>query len=227
MNKGERIGSGSEKIIYNDALNSTDDFIKKRGERVYAELYRKEDVNSVKARYYLGKLINLLLPGFYPEVDQAGTEGLSGLKHFLRMQKLHQDEYHLSYKGVLSDEKRSWSVQQLENWIAEQDKALKHNEEFKVLKKLSLEYGLPLDDYEANFSLQTDGKLMVLDLPAGWYIEADENPSKPELIICFDKEKMQTAVKNFQGEQKDKCQQYFDKFIHFFEKYQENFYKHE
>lgn len=76
------IGVGSEKRIYNDPINK---------DRVIAKFHEhiEETVNQTKARYYLTKILHLLLPKNIPDMHWTGSD-----PHAYAIDKVEVDESH-------------------------------------------------------------------------------------------------------------------------------------
>jgi hypothetical protein len=203
------IAMGAEKSVYEDPKQHPEEPNKK----VIAEL-RDEDetINSVKARYYLAKIANILYPGFYPEVDLAGSNYNGEGKFFIRAKKLKRDlphriinqrDYYL-HKNLPVPR----TVQFLFRIMYELRKRNKRLD--KKMKKAEA-LGLPIDGYVGNFSRQPDGEFRNLDTPSPWVVLADENKQK-YIELEVEEAKLLKSIEALPQASKIQCLKYWQMF---------------
>lgn len=221
MKKGNFVGEGSEKRVYEDPLNQANEYLKKRGDRVIAEIHDKENesLNSLKARYYMAKVLNLLLPGFYSKLDLVAMESADDPEdpgYFTRMEKLERDEVH-KILGRRAEFLRL-NINPPEDLDATASLlafSVYQEPQYKEFVEKSEQFGLPIDPVADNFSIQSDGSLKCLDLPHCWTKQKNEQ-GEPYLGILFDEQKILQAIQTLPVEQRQKCSNYFNRFLGFY-----------
>ena len=154
LQPGELIAGGAQKRVYEDASNP---------DRVVAVLKHesvnlKENPIQLKGRYYLGKLLHLLHPESFPDVNYA-----TGKSNALILERIKMDD---------AEEGETWS---------ETSEA----ERTAFADRIRAETGMIVDKRFKNF-LRRDGELVYVDNEPAWeawhrYKEA-ERLYDPELL---------------------------------------------
>jgi hypothetical protein len=211
MKRGKFLGQGAEKIVFEDPYNNSDEYIKKRGKRVYAEIYDKsESENSIKARYYLAKVLEILIPGFYPKLDIAGKDPTG--KYYIRAEQLDADMIHKILNYVNTKENQGDPVAKIIYKLASfLSKIRNQDARFIEYGKISSEKGLPKDEFASNFS-KHKGKLMSMDIPHPWSIFKDVDGTY-WFDKSFDEKLVSAAIEKLPAELRAKCLHNWHRFL--------------
>jgi len=172
--RGEQIGKGSQKRVYEDGVCPED--------RVRAEFHtdivdNRLTVEEIKSIYYLNKIANLLFPENWPDIYEAG---MKPSKHFVA-QRLEVDSMHktMSDITVRRDENlRGINVsdrptEEENDFYLGQDEKIKARPEVTKFVEKVQEAGIAIDSSGRNFSFREDGEVQYLDLDTAFSSSPD------------------------------------------------------
>ncbi len=163
----EPIGEGRDKKVYPDAGNK---------DRVIAEFkeHIEETPNQIKARYYLTKILHLILPKNIPDMHMAGSE-----PNVYKVDKIEVDESQkvmqefatIGFSAKVEDLRRRKD----KNYLELTKKALEAasnndiDKDIYTFRRKIDELGIySLDDGPVNFSKDKDGNVQYLDSFSAW-----------------------------------------------------------
>ncbi len=187
-------GEGAEKIVYNDPHNN---------DRVIKEYkFESHSIQEVKAGYYIGKLLHLLLPSNIPNTHLSGKR--KDKNAIMVQEKIERDSEHVRLNHLFYKKEKTDSERTEELNLSEKRKVAV-NDSYLLSSLKSL--GVGFDQLPRNFSLQDNDEVVYLDSFQPWLIKHPLNAEghqdlsrKKELILNFNEQKVRTHIAGMQDE---------------------------
>jgi len=192
------LGEGNEKKVYVDPANE---------ERVIAERKEsaeKETYRQLKGRYYLTKIVHLLLPENIPNIHQAG-ESITG-KQTIDAERIAHSPGHEALQAALRTGEDSKSAgqqafEEMREGMSELDTAL---------SDLGLDFGIDLENL-GNYSISEAGNLNYLETFKPWEFDVVD---PTEVDALFGEDELREAIEVMEDAGvKAQCLQYLDRLL--------------
>ncbi|MBI2023178.1 hypothetical protein HYT01_01270 [Candidatus Giovannonibacteria bacterium] len=181
---GEHLGTGAEKEVYTDP-NNRDRVV------AYFREHVDETPNQIKARFYLTKILHLLMPKNIPDMHWAGSD-----PHAYQTDKIEVDENHKIMQEYVdlareAHHKKYKINEELSDKIFEiGDKVFSDNDVIAFKDRVK-EIGVnSLDHASINFSKNSEGNVQYLDSFYAWKFRNDGSPK-----LFFDFDILEAAIK--------------------------------
>lgn len=193
----EPLGQGDERKVFVDPENE---------ERVISELNseaQKDSPNALKARYYLTKILYMLLPDNIPDIYQTGEDG-DGKQTIDRARAPHSPGQELLQKNrrLGDDEEAAKDLM-----ISEMGSGM--NDLVAQLADIGL--GFNIDENVGNFTKDAKGKVQYLETFKAW--EPDVAGSG-KLEPLFDEQALRTAIEGIPDDtEKGQCLTYLNRLL--------------
>lgn len=189
----EPMGEGAEKKVYQNRHHP---------ERVLGVYKHPESPNRVKARYYLTKILHILLPDNIPDIHLSSSEPNAVVREKVNLDELYDQLQKIYVKGEWSDEDEK-RLQELEKQARERQYYDEHDL-IEILHNL----GIVIDEGSDNLAYDTNEKLKYFeDFPA-------VEKKKDNLERRFDETALRGAIDQITDEQlKEKAQKYLDRLM--------------
>lgn len=183
----EPLGIGDEKKVYQDKENP---------DRVIGMYKRKEiSPEQTKARYYLTKILHILLPKNIPDVHLSTAKPNAIMRKKVELGSAHHTiRGRMLEKGFLNKEKH----------IVEALGTIRNDVRIIELKRKLNDIGVNFDDFSGNFGIDNKGNAQ--------YIE-DFQPFNlsPNYIFVFNYSALEKAIMNLPQKEHDKAIKYLER----------------
>ena len=186
---GEKIAEGDEKLIYEDP-NSKEKVIALYKER------QLESPNTVKARFYLTKILHLLFPQNIPDIHWSGSD-----PHGYSTQRVEETRL-----GRLKNSLRPY-------YKSKQDK----KDEVALTNKFD-QLGIGFDHGPLNFMEDLDSKIVYVDSFWPWQVIMGEE----KLELNFNIDKLNSAIEDLPEGSRKVAQNHLSRLLELYKKEQDN-----
>ena len=186
---GSEIGSGSEKRVFEDLENED------RVIGVFDNENRPETPQQVKARFYLTKILHLLLPKNIADMHWATSEPRT-----IQSDKLEHSRLHKILNAGEGEDEASIDKAKAED-------AMLNDPSIKQLAKSIEEVGIFLPDAAGlNFSHDADGNALYMDTFIAWITDG-----QGKVMLYFDWNELGDAIETLGDDEKAKANIYLER----------------
>ncbi|MBI1974305.1 MAG: hypothetical protein HYS51_00375 [Candidatus Zambryskibacteria bacterium] len=190
----EPIGEGAEKKVYQSRHHP---------ERVLGAYKHPESPGLVKARYYLTKILHILLPENIVDIHLSSSQPNAVVREKVKLDDLYTELQKIYVKAEWSDEDER-RLRELEKQARERQ----YYDEHDLIQNLH-NLGIAIDEGTDNFAYDTADKLKYFeDFPA---LKIEKDAVKR----CFNETALQSAIgKITDDKSKEKAQSYLNRLMH-------------
>lgn len=213
----EWLGGGLEKDVYEDSIDPQGKVLEYIGASLANET-GCETVNQTKSRYFLQKILHLLLPQEIPDIHFAGGR-------FLRAERREVDEIHTAIQNFIHLTPRDMPMEEYMRANTEfgQNSAnvMNHPKVQKLKNRLG-EVGLigsfDIEKSTArNFAFDTNGNAQFLDNNSAWDIDKDG-----QMTPNVDFDKLKIAIEGLKEPEKTQALKFFNRLRSLYDNEQNN-----
>lgn len=194
-------GEGNEKKVF---INPEDE------SRIISEIKEsseKDTPRELKGRYYLTKIVHLLLPKNIPDIHQV-KESSAGKQTIDAERISHTKEHSLLQQTRQSDGDSSESFEETKKIIVDEMGAGMHELDLK-LEQIGL--GFNIDPFVGNYTKDEAGNVHYLETFKPWQVDV---VNKKDLEILFDEESLRSAIEKISDSgTKEVCLQYLERLL--------------
>jgi hypothetical protein len=192
------IGEGGEKNVFQDPIDPKN--------KVRIEFkHGMKDVNQIKGRYYLQKIIHLLFPKNTPDIYLAGAKPNS----HLRMQRIKADSAHEEMQKIIFRMKSFTDSPGESERLSELERKTTKNPKVEELIKRFHEAGIRIDTFGRNYAFDETGEVQYLDNQRPWELKGDGTISS----FNFDENLLHEAILKLPPQRKIDALKYFERLM--------------
>lgn len=196
MKEGKFIAGGSEKRVYE---HPTDPEKIVKTYKTENEDFERVNSNKVRARYYLGKLLHILYPKNFPDINLSSSK-----PNQVVMERKNLDPEHLEIFKIENKAKEAGRslAKGEDDQIYSILEARRHDPSIAELKMRMTEMGIDLDHGGINYAYDEVRNVIFVDNVHPWdyTYDEDEEPVHPN----FDVKKLTDAIALLESEEERK-----------------------
>ncbi|OGY99420.1 MAG: hypothetical protein A2945_01015 [Candidatus Liptonbacteria bacterium RIFCSPLOWO2_01_FULL_52_25] len=206
--KMEKIGEGGEKEVYLHPEFPEKKVVSRLKEGGWNDASSER---KIKARFYLTKVLHLLLPKNIPDVHLA----IHGKDKVLVSERKKMDKEHraLAEDTILKFESphKSKRVVSPEDLRARLGKNLSQDDEVKRIERVFRDLGVAFDPSEVNFGYDEDGNMIYIDNSFNPWYAPPRGVTKPTFEAWFNEEKLLVAIRSLVGREQERALKYLER----------------
>lgn len=198
--KLEKIGSGGEKNVYVDP---------KKPDRVIAQFHEDslETERAIKGRYYLSKILHILLPKNIPDINLSAKNDKKVI--VTERKKLDKRHNKLAEAGVRGE---GFTNIYFDSAYDEHETKLKLDPRYQKLLDSMRFLDVKVDPSPFNFGYDKDDNLVYVDNTfKPWALELNHKSEPIKVRYLFNKENLLNVINSLDESDKERAMKYFNR----------------